>query len=323
VRAGPVFVAGAALLIVAAAPGGRLTAGPPTCAPSTTRAADVGTFVKIETCAPFFRSATSYLPATFRVVSGALPPGLSLQGDDQVAAQVGGTPKAVGTYTFTIGASDALGHRTSGTYTIQVHPRLVFSGAVLPRAVMGVSYTATISASGGDPPYTYGAFSMNGISLDSSSGALAGTVEPKPANGVPALVCGFTTDVTDASGARVWASFSMPVYDQDGSGPYNASCAASLPSPFVFVSAMTPRQAAVPAGVGRQPAFVRAVPVAISGRGLGDVVAVTFAGRAASFTSGSDTALTAFAPVGVGSGAIVLTTYDGHTWKAGAFTVTR
>ena len=324
-RAALIAAALAALLLTAAAsPAERTISGPPTCAVSATREADVGSFLQIATCAPFFRSQTSYLPATFRLTSGRLPPGLSLWGNDSPAAQVDGTPTLTGTYVFTIGASDALGGRASGTYTVTVFPKLVLSGVELPRGVMGDPYSATISASGGNPPYTYGPFSLDGLSLDASSGVLGGTIEPRPPNGgVPALVCPFELKVTDASGASAVASFGMPVYDQDGSGPFVAGCALELPRPFVFVSGVAPRRAAVPASVGKQAGFVRAVRVTISGRGLAGVTAVTFARRPADFTIRSDGLLDVFVPTGARSGAIMLTTYDGHSWKAGAFTVTR
>ena len=123
-------------------------------------------------------SADRYRPARFRLVSGSLPPGLSLWGDGASAAQVDGTPRKAGVYRFTIAAVDALGRRAQGAYTVQIHPELVLPGGKLGPAVAGAPYWARVTASGGKPPYTYGAFSLNGVALDRSTGVISGTVEP-------------------------------------------------------------------------------------------------------------------------------------------------
>ena len=72
------FLAGAGALALTAGALALTAVGMPTCAPAATRAADVGSFVQVTTCKPFFRSKASYLPATFAVQSGKLPPGLSV-----------------------------------------------------------------------------------------------------------------------------------------------------------------------------------------------------------------------------------------------------
>ena len=59
---------------------------------------------------------------------------------------------------------------------MQIHPRLVLPGGSLGRATAGAPYWNRVSASGGKPPYTYGAFSVGGLELDRSTGVLSGTL---------------------------------------------------------------------------------------------------------------------------------------------------
>ena len=89
---------------------------------------------------------------SFSVLSGSLPTGLSL---NPSTGAITGTPRAGGTFNFTIQATDT--SPNTGT------PRLYVNiGAnslmVKPRACRrhaGVAYSQTISASGGTGPYTF------------------------------------------------------------------------------------------------------------------------------------------------------------------------
>ena len=233
-----VALAVGAVHAAAAAPGG------PTCAPGGSFEGDVGSFLRIPTCRPSFVSADRYRPARFRLVSGSLPPGLSLWGDGASAAQVDGIPRRAGVYTFTIAAVDALGRRAQGTYTARIHPRLVLAGGKLSPAVAGAPYWARVTASGGKPPYTYGAFSLGGVTLDRSTGVLSGTVAA--GGGMPGLACPFRLSVTDATGAATSAVYGVAVVDASGRRVRSGSRSVSDGPRFTWVQGISPRRGPLP-----------------------------------------------------------------------------
>ncbi|KRD79436.1 putative Ig domain-containing protein [Lysobacter sp. Root983] len=138
------------------------------------------------------------------VVSGPLPPGLSLSG-----ATLSGTPTALGTFTFGIRVTDS--STGVGSYfevetvtlTVVVAPTIVVNPATIPGATVGAAYSQTFTGSGGTAPYgfaiTAGALPA-GLSLNTTSGALTGT--PTAAG-----TFNFTVRATDAnnfSGTRAY-----------------------------------------------------------------------------------------------------------------------
>lgn len=92
------------------------------------------------------------LPYTTSVVSGQLPPGLSLEANGHAA----GTPTREGKYVFTLRATDKYGH-TDAEESITVRPPAPQStGFVVPVAVLGEPYSARIaSVTGGVAPYDF------------------------------------------------------------------------------------------------------------------------------------------------------------------------
>lgn len=113
-------------------------------------------------------------PYTWRVVSGSLPPGLSLSSSGTLS----GTPTATGTASFTVTAQDQAGLSAEQTLTLTVPALQVTTTSPLPTAYVQSSYDYPLSASGGEPPYTWALASGStlppGLSL-SSSGILSGT----------------------------------------------------------------------------------------------------------------------------------------------------
>jgi large repetitive protein len=133
-------------------------------------------------------------PYTFVITSGSLPSGLTLSSNGTLS----GTPTSYGTFTFTVTAMDS--STGSGPYTgsttynlsVSASPPSIVTNTV-PNGTVGVSYSTTIVAGGGSPPYTYSLFSGSlpqGLSL-SSSGLLSGT--PTAAGAYT-----FTVKVTDS-----------------------------------------------------------------------------------------------------------------------------
>jgi uncharacterized protein YhjY with autotransporter beta-barrel domain len=119
-------------------------------------------------------------PYTY-VLAGSLPTGLSW---NAATATLSGTPTQSGNFPVTVTATD----QSTGAgapfsiaigYTLAISaPTISLTPVSLPGGAIGVSYTASISASGGIGSYAYtisaGAL-PTGVSLNSSSGALSGT----------------------------------------------------------------------------------------------------------------------------------------------------
>jgi hypothetical protein len=279
----------------------------------------VGSFLRVRTCTPYFASADRYRPARFRLVGGSLPPGLSLWGDGEPAAQVDGTPRKVGSYRFTIEAADAAGRHVRATYTVEIHPRLVLPGGTLrpSRARVGVPYRTTVTARGGKPPYTFGRFERNGLTLDRSTGVISGTLSAR--GGVPAS-CPFRLGVTDTTGATASAIYELGLYDASGRAR-RTGCDAPDGVPLTWVTAISPRRGPLPTGAGTRTVFLKLAPVTITGRGLSNVTRVWFAGARAVFRVDSDRKITAIPPVGVHTGSVRLATADGRIRNAGIYRV--
>lgn len=114
------------------------------------------------------------VPYSFSVTAGALPNGLSLSSSGALS----GTPAASGNFSFTITASDAHSQTGSRSYTLAVGaPTVTVSPASLPAGTGGTAYSQTLTASGGNAPYSFaltaGALPP-GLTL-SSGGVLSGT----------------------------------------------------------------------------------------------------------------------------------------------------
>ncbi len=119
------------------------------------------------------------VPYSWSVVSGSLPPGLSLS----PAGTISGTPATLGTYSLTLGVADS----TTPPLTVQqvltitvsnyAPSPLVIVNSSLPLGTLGASYTAPLVATGGVPPYSWTILSGNlppGLGI-TSAGLISGT----------------------------------------------------------------------------------------------------------------------------------------------------
>ncbi len=127
-------------------------------------------------------------PYTWSLISGALPPGLSLN----ASGIVSGTPVTAGSFSFGVQVTDAAGAIATATasLTIQAAPLTVITSS-LPAGMSGVDYPVQqLAVSGGVSPYTWALASGSalppGLTL-SSDGVL---------NGVPG-----TTGASSTTGA--------------------------------------------------------------------------------------------------------------------------
>jgi hypothetical protein len=159
-------------------------------------------------------------PVTFSVVSGALPPGLTLG----PTGLISGIPTAAGSYSFTARVQDSCpggGQTVQKTFSLSISPAScaalnVITASPLATGTVGQGYSSQLQNSGGVAPITYAL----------SGGALPPGLTLGPTgliSGIPTAAGGysFTVAVTDScsGGAQsVQKSFNMTISP--------ASCAA-------------------------------------------------------------------------------------------------
>jgi len=128
----------------------------------------------------------------------------------EINAVLGLTPCAVtfdGSSTCDVTDVQQIINALLGTSTCPRVSALQIVTSSLPPSTVGISYTATLAASGGTPPYTWvttAGHLPTGLTLDSLSGLISGT----PTTAGSYL---FTAQVTDSTGATATASFSTAV----------------------------------------------------------------------------------------------------------------
>ena len=81
----------------------------------------------------------------------SLPPGLMLGADGVIS----GTPTVAGTYPVAVKVTDSSGATATAQLQIVVAPPLVITVAGVPGAVEGQPFTFTLTATGGQPPFTW------------------------------------------------------------------------------------------------------------------------------------------------------------------------
>jgi sugar lactone lactonase YvrE len=180
-------------------------------------------------------SASGYPAASFSVASGSLPAGLSLNSS---TGALSGTPTTTGPATFTVSASNVFGSVTSGSLTVTVGSVPVFTADTpASTGVVGAGYSYTFNASGSPAPtFSVGSGSLpTGLSLNSSTGVLAGTPT------TPGLFS-FTVTASSVSGSVTTASIaitiqSVPVFTADNPA---ASISDGATYSYTFVASGSP-----------------------------------------------------------------------------------
>lgn len=156
---------------------------------------------------PYLQAITAgsgLAPFTFTVLSGGLPPGLSLS----AAGSLTGTASTVGNFAFTVQVADAGDVRGTRAYTLTVTcPVITLSPPTLPDAQVGVPYTHTITPSGGNAPYNLAVTANSlppGLTL-SPTGDITGT----PTGPGVAVFTVTAVDAFDCTGSEV---YTLPVF---------------------------------------------------------------------------------------------------------------
>jgi hypothetical protein len=135
--------------------------------------------------------------------TGALPAGLTLNASTGV---ISGTPTAAATSPFTAIVTDAAKGTAQQALSILIVAPLTVS-ATLPAPTAGASYSQTITATGGVPPYKFAVTSGSlpaGFSLNASTGVISGTATSTGTSN-------FTISVTDSVGTVVARALTLSV----------------------------------------------------------------------------------------------------------------
>ncbi|MGH9740035.1 MAG: putative Ig domain-containing protein [Candidatus Acidiferrales bacterium] len=118
-------------------------------------------------------------PYAWSIASGALPPGLSLNGS---SGAISGTPTGSGSFSVTIRAQDSSSpvQTTSKIFAVAIAAAVIplsISTSTLPSGNVNQSYSESLQAAGGTSPYTWSLSSgqlPGGLAL-SSNGQISGT----------------------------------------------------------------------------------------------------------------------------------------------------
>jgi hypothetical protein len=168
------------------------------------------------------QAASGTLPYTWSVSSGSPPSGLVLQTNGDLS----GIPTTAGTFTFTVQVTDNLKNQASEQLSITIAPALSVTTSALPGGTVGATYSQSLAATGGTPPYKWslaiGAL-PGGLTL-SATGSIAGTAGA--AGTFP-----FTVKVTDSAGVTATKQLSIAV-----AGGLSITTAATLPNASINAS---------------------------------------------------------------------------------------
>ncbi|MBE7541418.1 MAG: Ig domain-containing protein [Bryobacteraceae bacterium] len=150
-------------------------------------------------------------PVTWQLTGGSLPAGLVLSASN---GTISGTPTQAGTSNFTVRANISTGFAVipvdSSLLSITItNAPLVLQTSSLPDGFVGTAYQQSLTATGGQTPYTYSLFSGNlpaGLTLTS-----AGTITGTPTAEGTASFVARVTDSDSATNQRALTLRILPV----------------------------------------------------------------------------------------------------------------
>jgi hypothetical protein len=214
-------------------------------------------------------------PYSWSLNSGALPSGLNLSTTGTIA----GTPLSSGTFGFSVQVTDSAGIKAAKPLAIQIQPASIqITPVSLPASSVGVSYTQTLTATGGSPPFSWALGSGSlppGLALDPT-----GTIRGTP---TAAGTYTFTIQVADVAGASativfaiainepvsiqtssladalIGAAYSQQLRAAGGTPPYTWSLTSGAPPPGINLDSSGGSLSGTPAVVGSFSFTLRAV----------------------------------------------------------------
>jgi len=170
-------------------------------------------------------------PYIWSAPSGSLPLGLTLNSSTGVLS---GSPTQQGTFNFTIQSTDSASQSATASLSVTVasstsnSSSLAITTTSLPGAQVSLPYSATLTATGGLAPYTWGLGSSSGplpagLTLSATTGSITGTP-------TTASVYSFTIQVSDSSsptltGSKAFVVNSLGVTLDQYGGREDINCA--------------------------------------------------------------------------------------------------
>ena len=161
-------------------------------------------------------SATGGTAPYVWTLSGTLPPGLNLNGTQ---GTISGTPTAVGTYGFSLTATDHVGAHQSQNFTILINPAsasgFTITNVSFPSGVVGTAYQQLLTSSGGcaTPFSPSPAFRVSGGALPTGLNIVTNADLTRSISGTPVAngTFNFTLTASDACGSSASANFSITI----------------------------------------------------------------------------------------------------------------
>ena len=155
--------------------------------------------------------------AYWKLVSGSMPPGLSLAG-----SVLSGKPSATGKFSFT---AQNRSSQSSFSISVLAANQLSITTTSLEAATVGTAYSETLAATGGTPPYSWmvsGGTFAPGLSITVSTGVISGT--PTAAG-----TYNFTVRAEDSSSPAQSATQNLSIVVASGTQPLTITT-TSVPS---------------------------------------------------------------------------------------------
>jgi len=137
-------------------------------------------------------------------LGGAIPPGFKI---DPTTGVITGTPTQSGSLPLAVTLQDASNTSITQNYTLTVGNGVTITITSLPNGSLNVPYSATLTAAGGTPAYTWSISAGSlppGLNVDQTTGVISGT--PTAAGSYP-----FTANVADLRGGAATKALTITI----------------------------------------------------------------------------------------------------------------